>query len=133
MVLAGQPFSCVRPRGAFDCTHSVEQAHIVMARPTNLVSLLVAFRMGFRSLAIQQRSGEVWTVLSAVKTEFGKFGGMLDKVSRKLREAQSVVDDEAGVRRRAIVVPELPCGPYTAHRARFHGCRSPGWSTRPIS
>jgi DNA recombination protein RmuC len=76
--------------------------HIMVAGPTNLVSLLVAFRMGFRSLAIQQRSGEVWTVLSAVKTEFGKFGGMLDKVSRKLREAQSVVDDEAGVRRRAI-------------------------------
>jgi DNA recombination protein RmuC len=76
--------------------------HIMVAGPTNLVSLLVAFRMGFRSLAIQQRSGEVWTVLSAVKTEFGKFGGMLDKVSRKLREAQTVVDEEAGVRRRAI-------------------------------
>jgi len=89
--------------------------HIMVAGPTNLVSLLVAFRMGFRSLAIQQRSGEVWTVLSAVKTEFGKFGGMLDKVSKKLREAQSVVDDEAGVRRRAIdrklrsleVLPEI--------------------------
>jgi DNA recombination protein RmuC len=89
--------------------------HIMVAGPTNLVSLLVAFRMGFRSLAIQQRSGEVWTVLSAVKTEFGKFGGMLDKVSRKLREAQTVVDEEAGVRRRAIdrklrgleVLPEI--------------------------
>ena len=89
--------------------------HIMVAGPTNLVSLLVAFRMGFRSLAIQQRSGEVWTVLSAVKTEFGKFGGMLDKVSKKLREAQTVVDEEAGVRRRAIdrrlrgleVLPEI--------------------------
>jgi len=75
---------------------------IMLAGPTTLVSLLVAFRMGFRSLAIQQRSGEVWTVLSAVKTEFQKFGGMLDKVSKKLREAQAVVDDEAGIRRRAI-------------------------------
>jgi DNA recombination protein RmuC len=75
---------------------------VMVAGPTNLVSLLVAFRMGFRSLAIQQRSGEVWTVLSAVKTEFGKFGGMLDKVSKKLREAQSVVDEEGGVRRRAM-------------------------------
>jgi DNA recombination protein RmuC len=89
--------------------------HIMVAGPTNLVSLLVAFRMGFRSLAIQQRSGEVWRVLSAVKTEFGRFGGMLDKVSRKLREAQTVVDEEAGVRRRAIdrklrgleVLPEI--------------------------
>jgi DNA recombination protein RmuC len=76
--------------------------HIMVAGPTNLVSLLVAFRMGFRSLAIQQRSGEVWTVLSAVKTEFGKFGGMLDKVSRKLRETQDVMDVEVGRRRRAI-------------------------------
>ena len=58
--------------------------------------------MGFRSLAIQQRSGEVWTVLSAVKTEFGKFGGMLDKVSKKLRDAQAVMDDDVGVRRRAM-------------------------------
>jgi DNA recombination protein RmuC len=76
--------------------------HVMVAGPTNLLSLLVALRMGFRSLAIQQRSGEVWTVLSAVKTEFGKFGGMLDKVSKKLREAQEVVDEEGGVRRRAM-------------------------------
>jgi DNA recombination protein RmuC len=75
--------------------------HVMVVGQTTLVSLLVAFRMGFRSLAIQQRSGEVWKVLSAVKTEFGKFGGMLDKVSNKLREAQKVVDEEGGVRRRA--------------------------------
>jgi DNA recombination protein RmuC len=89
--------------------------HVMVAGPTNLVSLLVAFRMGFRSLAIQQRSGEVWTVLSAVKTEFGKFGGMLDKVSKKLRETQDIVDIDVGVRRRAIdrklrgleVLPEI--------------------------
>lgn len=88
---------------------------IMVAGPTTLVSLLVALRMGFRSLAIQQRSGEVWRVLSAVKTEFAKFGGILDKVSKKLREAQAVVDDEAGVRRRAMdrklrnleVLPEI--------------------------
>jgi DNA recombination protein RmuC len=89
--------------------------HIMVAGPTHLVSLLVAFRMGFRSLAIQQRSSEVWTVLSAVKTEFGKFGGMLDKVSKKLRETQDVMDVEVGRRRRAIdrklrgleVLPEI--------------------------
>jgi DNA recombination protein RmuC len=57
--------------------------------------------MGFRALAIQQRSSEVWQVLSAVKTEFGKFGGILDKVHKKLDEAQKVVE-EAGVRRRAM-------------------------------
>jgi DNA recombination protein RmuC len=74
----------------------------MVAGPTNLVSLLVSFRLGFRALAIQRRSGEVWTVLSAVKTEFGKFGGILDKVSKKLRETQEVVDVEAGRRRRAM-------------------------------
>jgi len=57
--------------------------------------------MGFRTLAIQQRSSEVWKVLSAVKTEFEKFGGILDKVHKKLDEAQKVVED-AGVRRRAV-------------------------------
>jgi DNA recombination protein RmuC len=57
--------------------------------------------MGFRTLAIQQRSSEVWRVLSAVKTEFDKFGGILDKVHKKLEEAQQVVED-AGVRRRAM-------------------------------
>jgi DNA recombination protein RmuC len=57
--------------------------------------------MGFRTLAIQQRSSEVWRVLSAVKTEFDKFGGILDKVHKKLEEAQQVVE-AAGVRRRAV-------------------------------
>jgi len=57
--------------------------------------------MGFRTLAIEKRSSEVWEVLGAVKTEFGKFGDMLDKTKRKLQEASNVVDS-AGVRSRAI-------------------------------
>ena len=76
--------------------------HIMVAGPTTLVSLLVSLRVGFRSLAIQRHSNEVWKVLAAVKTEFGKFGGILDKVSKKLRETQDVLDDEVGVRRRAM-------------------------------
>src|SRR6516165_12203099 len=75
--------------------------HVMVAGPTTLVSLLNSLRMGFRSLAIQQSSSEVWRVLSAVKTEFEKFGGILDKVHRKLDEAQKVIED-AGVRRRAM-------------------------------
>jgi DNA recombination protein RmuC len=75
--------------------------HVMVAGPTTLVSLLTSLRMGFRTLAIQQRSSEVWRVLSAVKTEFEKFGGILDKVHKKLEEAQKVVED-AGVRRRAV-------------------------------
>src|SRR5215469_4208785 len=77
------------------------ECRVMVAGPTTLVSLLTALRMGFRSLAIQQRSSEVWKVLSAVKTEFEKFGGVLDKVQKKLEEAQKVVED-AGVRRRAM-------------------------------
>jgi DNA recombination protein RmuC len=77
------------------------ECHVMVAGPTTLVSLLTALRMGFRSLAIQQRSSEVWKVLSAVKTEFEKFGGILDKVHKKLEEAQQVVED-AGIRRRAM-------------------------------
>jgi DNA recombination protein RmuC len=75
--------------------------HVLVAGPTTLVSLLTSLRVGFRSLAIQQRSSEVWKVLSAVKTEFEKFGGILDKVQKKLDEAQRVIGD-AGARRRAM-------------------------------
>jgi DNA recombination protein RmuC len=75
--------------------------HVMVAGPTTLASLLTSLRMGFRTLAIQQHSSEVWRVLSAVKTEFEKFGGILDKVHKKLEEAQKVVED-AGVRRRAM-------------------------------
>jgi len=76
--------------------------HIMVAGPTTLVTLLVSLRVGFRSLAIQRHSNEVWKVLAAVKTEFGKFGGILDKVSKKLQETQSVIDVEVGRRRRAM-------------------------------
>jgi DNA recombination protein RmuC len=76
---------------------------------------LVSLRVGFRSLAIQRHSNEVWKVLAAVKTEFGKFGGIIDKVSKKLQETQNVIDVEVGRRRRAMdrklqgveVVPEI--------------------------
>jgi DNA recombination protein RmuC len=76
--------------------------HIIVAGPTTLLSLLVSLRVGFRSLAIQKHSNEVWKVLAAVKTEFGKFGGILDKVSRKLQETRNVIDVEVGRRRRAM-------------------------------
>ena len=82
--------------------------------PTTLSALLSSLQMGFRTLAIEKRSSEVWEVLGAVKTEFGKFGEILDKTKKKLREASNVVDD-AGTRSRAIErklreVQELPAG-----------------------
>jgi DNA recombination protein RmuC len=74
---------------------------ISVAGPTTLLATLSSFRMGFRTLAIQQRSSEVWKVLGNVKHEFGRFGDVLDKVQKKLGEAQNVVE-AAGVRRRAV-------------------------------
>ncbi len=74
---------------------------IMVAGPTNLAALLNSLQMGFRSLAIEKRTSEVWKILSSVKTEFGKFGGVLDKVQTKLRQASDTID-KVGVRSRAI-------------------------------
>jgi len=74
---------------------------IVLAGPTNLAALLNSLQMGFRSVAIEKRSSEVWKVLGAVKTEFGKFGAVLEKVQTKLQQASSTID-KVGVRSRAI-------------------------------
>jgi DNA recombination protein RmuC len=74
---------------------------IIVVGPTNLVAFLSSLNMGFRTLAIQKRSSEVWQILGAVKTEFGKFGNMLDKTKKKLQEATNTIDS-AGTRSRAI-------------------------------
>ncbi len=88
---------------------------VVFAGPTTLAALLNSLQMGFRTLAIQKRSSEVWNLLAAVKTEFGKFGDMLDGVKRKLDQASTDMDKVA-VRSRAITrklrdVEELPSNP----------------------
>ena len=74
---------------------------VVLAGPTTLTALLNSLQMGFRTLAIEKRTSEVWRVLGAVKTEFGKFGDVLDKVSEKLEQAQKQIS-QTGVRSRAI-------------------------------
>ncbi len=85
---------------------------ITVVGPTNLVAFLSSLNMGFRTLAIEKRSSEVWQILGATKTEFGKFGDILEKTKKKLVEATNVID-QAGVRTRAIerklgTVQELP-------------------------
>ena len=74
---------------------------IVLAGPSTLAALLNSFQMGFRTLAIQQRSSEVWELLGAVKSEFGKYAEVLAKVKKKLNEAQNTIDS-AETRTRAI-------------------------------
>jgi len=81
------------------------QHRVAVTGPTTLTAFLHSLRMGFKSLAIQQRSSEVWQVLGSVKTEFGKFGVVLDKVHKKLGEAQNVVEDAH--RRRRVVDRKL--------------------------
>ncbi len=66
---------------------------IQICGPTTLAATLNSLQMGFRTLAIQKRSSEVWQVLGAVKTEFGKFGGILDKTKKKLDEASKNIGD----------------------------------------
>ncbi|MEN1760533.1 DNA recombination protein RmuC [Anoxynatronum sibiricum] len=74
---------------------------VMIAGPTTLAAFLNSLQMGFRTLAIEKRSSEVWELLGAVKSEFGKFAGILEKTRQKLDEAGKVIDT-AGVRTRAI-------------------------------
>jgi DNA recombination protein RmuC len=66
---------------------------VTLAGPTTLLATLTSLQMGFRTLALEQRSAEVWEVLGAVKTEFAKFGQVLAKTRRKLKEAADTIDD----------------------------------------
>jgi DNA recombination protein RmuC len=88
---------------------------VVFAGPTTLAALLNSLQMGFRTLAIQKRSSEVWNLLSGVKTEFGKFGEALSAVKEKLDQAARKMED-VDVRSRALTkklrdVEELPTNP----------------------
>ena len=75
---------------------------ITVTGPTTLAAMLNSLQMGFRTLAIQKRSGEVWDTLSAVKTEFGKFGEVIEKAQKKLEGANKDLEDLVGVRSRQI-------------------------------
>lgn len=99
----------LRRTGLFE---SLQREKITVVGPTNLVAFLSSLQMGFKTLAIEKRSSEVWEVLGAVKTEFGNFGIILEKVKEKLQQASNVID-KAGTRSRAIEkklrnVQELP-------------------------
>lgn len=91
------------------------ECKVVFAGPTTLWALLNSLQMGFRTLAIQKRSSEVWHLLAAVKTEFGKFGGLLEGVKKKLEQASNQIDDVARksrtIERRLNQVEELPSNP----------------------
>lgn len=85
---------------------------VLIAGPTTLTAILSSLQMGFRTLAIEKRSSEVWRLLEAVKTEFTKFGGVIDKVNRNLETARNQMDALATrtrvVSRKLRDVQELP-------------------------
>jgi DNA recombination protein RmuC len=83
------------------CDYLQRELRIVVTGPTTLAALLNSLQMGFRTLAIEKRSSEVWELLGTVKTEFGRFGDVLAKTKKKLQEASTSIDN-AEVRTRAI-------------------------------
>jgi len=88
------------------------QHRIMIAGPTTFAVLLNSLRMGFRTLAVEKRSSEVWQVLGAVKTEFGNFGDVLDKVKRQLAAASNTIDSSStrtrAMERKLREVEQLP-------------------------
>ena len=89
-----------------------QRYRVVVAGPTTLAAILSSLRMGFQTLAIEQRAVEVWRVLGAIKTEFGKFGDVLDKVKRQLNTATRTIEETGmrslAMRRRLRSVEQLP-------------------------
>ena len=86
---------------------------IIITGPTTLAAMLNSLQMGFKTLAIQKRSSEVWQILGAVKNEFGKFGDVLEKAQKKINEANKELDNLVGTRTRLMLsklrkVEELP-------------------------
>jgi DNA recombination protein RmuC len=107
------------------CDTLQREYRIVVTGPTTLAALLNSLQMGFRTLAIEKRSSEVWELLGVVKTEFGKFGDVLAKTKKKLKEASNTIG-QAEVRTRAIErklrkVEEVPLQDSPAMIEEDHG------------
>jgi len=96
------------------CEFLQREFRVVIAGPTTLAALLNSLQMGFRTLAIERRSSEVWALLGAVKTEFGRFGDLLDKTQKKLLEASGTIESAAKksrtIERKLRDVQALPSG-----------------------
>ncbi len=91
-----------------------QQYRVMVCGPNTIAALLNSLQMGFRTLAIEKRSGEVWQLLGSIKTEFGKFGDLLEKTKKKIQEAGNTIDTAAQksrtIERRLNKVQALPDG-----------------------
>jgi len=100
----------IRRPGLFE--HLQNDYRITVAGPTTLAAIINSLQMGFRTLAIEKRSSEVWQVLSVVKTEFGRFGDILEKTHKKLQEAGHTIESAATktrtIERKLRNVQDLP-------------------------
>ena len=94
------------------CELLMNKYKVVITGPTTLAALLNSLQMGFRTIAIEKRSSEVWSILGAVKTEFSKFGDLLDKTHKKLQEASNSINTAAQksrtIERKLKNVEQLP-------------------------
>ena len=79
-----------------------QEYHVIVTGPTTLAAILNSLQMGFRTLAIQKRSSEVWRILGGVKAEFEKFGGLLEKAQKNLQTANNQLEEVMGKRTHAI-------------------------------
>ena len=102
----------LRRPGLFDFLRS--EYRVIVTGPTTIAALLNSLQMGFRTLAVEKRASEVWTLLGAVKAEFGKFGDILDKTQEKLRQASDTIEEASKktrtIERKLKNVQELPAG-----------------------
>lgn len=92
MFLPTESLYCEVVRNSALCEILSQKYRVVVTGPTTFVALLNSLQMGFRTLAIEKRSSEVWELLGVVKTEFSKFGTLLDKTNKKLQEISSTMD-----------------------------------------
>lgn len=93
---------------------------MIVTGPTTLAAILNSLQMGFRTLAIQKRSSEVWRILGGVKAEFEKFGGLLEKAQKNLQTANNQLEEVMGKRTRAIQRQLRSVEPSRLKRSRTH-------------
>ena len=94
---------------------------VTIAGPTTMAAILNSFQLGFRSLALQQSSGEVWETLEKVRTEFGKFNDVLEDTQHRLDQAQKDLEQLVGARTRSIQRSLDKVSDYTDYKDNTHG------------
>ncbi|MBP6920542.1 MAG: DNA recombination protein RmuC [Candidatus Omnitrophica bacterium] len=106
----------LRIPGLFESLQS--KYRVIVAGPTTIAAILNSLQMGFRTLAIEKRTSEVWKMLLGVKTEFAKFGEILDRTKKKIEEAGNIIDEASSksrnIERKLNKVQDLPAGPIDA-------------------